>query len=143
MKDLQLQVFPDGAEPDWTELMASGDPVKMCLLSLRGKVPVSRIVRNAALAGVSVFLCCSENAHEIEDAADEILEDERRLNVLTTAHAGEAPEDIADLVEVQNRLLAGSGLLAFVDTTDRQSLEVCQILRERWEHLGQSIAKSR
>lgn len=135
-------MFADGAEPDWTNVAASGD-AKMCLLSIRHKVQLAHIVRNAVSAGTGLFLCCGDGADGIEDAIDEILEDAGWLEVVTTAHSDEAPEDIADLIEAEIGLYARSVcLLAFVDTADSQSLEVCQILRGRWQPVGQPIAKS-
>ncbi|MGB9990878.1 hypothetical protein [Pseudoduganella rhizocola] len=125
MNSCELRIFLDGAMPDWA---AIGTARTICLMDSTHQL--EKLVLNAVDAGAFAFVCCGEQADQVEDSIDEALErSEDMFDIMTTAHNGETVDDIAFFIAVA---LGGDEpfrVLAFVQSDDKQALAVCEALK--------------
>jgi len=98
MRSCELCVFDLNDSPDWTKLKPMPTVSLLALSDHLAKDPLAEMVKGCLSVGTLLFAAYGEFADEMEDQIDLVLENESRLDIITTSHQGDEMEDVANFI---------------------------------------------
>lgn len=98
MRSCELCVFDSNERPDWTKLKLMPTVSLLAFSYYLEENALEEIIKGCMSAGALLFATYGEISDEIEDQIDIILENESRLDILTTSHQDDTIEDMANFL---------------------------------------------
>ena len=98
MRSCELCVFNPDDRPDWTKLKPMPTVSLLALSDHLAEDALAEMIKGCMSAGTLLFAAYGEFADEMEEQIDLVLENESRLDIITTSHQDDEIEDMANFL---------------------------------------------